>query len=103
MGSEWGARLALTRSTRMAPLASLAMEVPFRKAELGVEPAGRGAGLRCREALQGQGGNLGMGRTSSKPRALTYPHHHHICRELLSIGKDSLCDLGKEERSLIMS
>lgn len=42
----------------MAPLASLAMEVPFRKAELGVEPVGRGAGMRFREVLQGRGGNL---------------------------------------------
>lgn len=35
--------------------------------------------------------------------SLTYSHHYHICRELLSVGKDSLCDLGKKERSLIKS
>lgn len=57
-GVSWDAQLALTRFTRMAPLSSLAREVPFRKAELGAEPAGRGAGMRCRGALQGQGGNL---------------------------------------------
>lgn len=34
---------------------------------------------------------------------LTYSHHYHICRELLSVGKNSLCDLGKEGRSLIKS
>lgn len=57
-GGSWDTRLALTRFTRMAPLSSLAMEVPFRNAELGVEPVGRGAGMKCSKALQGQGGNL---------------------------------------------
>lgn len=53
----WDTQLALTRFTRMAPLSSLAMEVPFRNDELGVDPVGRGAGMKCSEALQGQGGN----------------------------------------------
>lgn len=44
----WDAQLALTRSTRMAPLSSLAMEVPFRNAELGIDPVGRGAGMRTK-------------------------------------------------------
>lgn len=57
-GVGWDAQLALTRFTRMAPLASLAMEVPFRNAELGVDPVGRGERTKCSEALQGQGGNL---------------------------------------------
>lgn len=35
--------------------------------------------------------------------SLTYSHHHHICREILSIGKNSLRDLGKKEGSLIKS
>lgn len=35
--------------------------------------------------------------------SLTYSQHYHICRELLPIGKDSLCDLGKKGRSLIKS
>lgn len=35
--------------------------------------------------------------------SLTYSNHHHICREMLSIGKDSFCDLGKKEGSLIKS
>lgn len=33
----------------------------------------------------------------------TYSQHYHICRELLSVGKDSLCDLGEKERSLLKS
>lgn len=57
-GGSWDTQLALTRFTRMAPLSSLAMEVPFRNAELGVDPVGRGAGMKCSKALQGQGGNL---------------------------------------------
>lgn len=57
-GVGWDAQLALTRFTRMAPLSSLAMEVPFRNTELGTEPVGRGAGMKCSTALQGQGGNL---------------------------------------------
>lgn len=32
--------------------------------------------------------------------SLTYSHHYHICREILSVGKNSLCDLGKKEGSL---
>lgn len=56
----WDTQLALTRFTRMAPLSSLAMEVPFRNVELGVDPVGRGAGTKCSEALQGQGGNLAL-------------------------------------------
>lgn len=47
-------QLALTRSTRMAPLASLAMEVPFRNAELGNVPAGRGARMRAAKACKGR-------------------------------------------------
>lgn len=57
-GVGWDIQLALTRFTRMAPWSSLAMEVPFRNAELGVDPVGGGAGMKCSEALQGQGGNL---------------------------------------------
>lgn len=29
--------------------------------------------------------------------SLTYSRHYHICREVLSVGKNSLCDLGKKE------
>lgn len=36
-------------------------------------------------------------------RSLTYSHHYHICREMLSVSKNSLCDLGKKEGSLIKS
>lgn len=47
------AQLALTRSTRMALLSSLAMEVPFRNVELGTTPAGRRA--RTNAAKLGKG------------------------------------------------
>lgn len=57
-------QLALTRSTRMAPLSSLVMEVPFRNPELGNTPAERGARTNAAKLCKGRR-KLGLGPPAS--------------------------------------